>query len=169
MTWKISLLTVVWLFLSQAGFCAKPTNAAPIVRVGDSVLLEVTGMPAISILRLQGSEHFETVKSGTIDFCMPLEGKVVAIDDSGEILVQYQVPALPTKKPRIVTVDVRLDKNRIVPPSRFGMPTPPQPLGDREKFVVETQIRHANLPKVRVNNMQGVRLRAWNMIEEVVE
>ena len=170
MLWKFSLAVLLCFLSVQVSRGSEQINAAPKIHVGDSVLLELTGEPAISVLRLQSSNSYSTVKDGNVDFCLPLEGKVVAVKDSGEVVVQSQSePTWLANDPRIVTISVRIDRSRIEPASPHGPSSPhsEEAPSELERQVREIQARQERLPRVQLDSMEGIRLCAWEMVEEV--
>ncbi|WP_146591785.1 hypothetical protein [Posidoniimonas polymericola] len=113
------------------------------------------------------------MKNEEFRFCVPLEGTVVAIGKAGEVLLQHQTtPPRATEKSRLVTVAVHIDSSRVEPASAYGPVDSPdrlKGLTELAKQVGELQVRQSKLPKVRLDSMEGVRLCAWEMVEEVVE
>jgi len=173
MAWKSLLVIVACYFLCQISLAAGPTNVTADVRVGDCVMLEFTGTPAISILRLRGSKSFDAVKDGSTRFCIPLKATVTAINESGEVQVQH-LPALHTNAEgttRMVTATVNFDKSRLVTPDIYAPRNPiPQDAPDGlDEILFKTRSEQAKLPLVRLDNMKGIWLKAWDMVEEVAE
>ena len=137
------------------------------VSVGDTVMLELTGTPAVSILRLRDAKGYAAVKDGNVRFSMPLEATVREVKESGEVLAHHTAPNIAVGEPRIVTVAVRFDKSRLEHPSKYGPPAPSEAASPLEKQILKTMNKQAKLPLVRIDNMEGVRLQVWKTADDV--
>ena len=138
---------------------------ADALTLGDSILLELTGKPALSYLKLVGYQVPDSVRDD--GFCAPLEARVIAADDE-RVLAEFQTPLLPkdSDTPRIVTVASSVVRSDIVGPSRYRSPIGDNDTASKRK-VDEMRLRHESLPRIRLDSFDRVKIRVWELVDEI--
>ena len=69
-----------------------PARNANVLTLGDSILLELSGKPALSYLKLFGYRVPDSIRDD--GFCAPLEARVIAADDE-HVFAEFQTPLRP--------------------------------------------------------------------------
>lgn len=137
-------------------------NAADL-NVGDVVLLEMIERPAAAYLGLLSGYDIRDTGVGTF-----LEARVVKIADSRVLLEFHITTSRDTDSSKIVTVNSTPLLQQISGPPKFSEPASANPDENEKKFR-ELEMRQATLPRVRIDNFDHTKIRAWTLATEITE
>jgi hypothetical protein len=133
------------------------------LKLGDSLLLELSGKAASSYLKLFGHQVPDELFG---PFGVPLEARIVALDGK-RIVAEFQTTlSRDSDPPRIVTVASSILRSEISSPPHLY---PPRDGNGTEtnRQVREMQVRHASMPRIRRNSLDQVTIRVWELVEEI--
>ena len=137
----------------------RDTWRAADLKFGDTILLELTNTPAIAYLKL--FKYPVPIES----FIVPFEARVISLDDDKVVAEIQVVGPKNTDADRIVTITSTFLRGQLTSPPKFHDPFV-QTSNENEK---KTMIRHASLPRLRVNSFASTRMRTWRIEEEINE
>ncbi len=163
MTTRLPILVVLVTCLTSIGIAQDDTVLSP--RVGDPVLIELTGKPAAAYLRIF-NQPVPNVPDD--DFGVPLEARIIRVDHDNLIAEFQATKQNGSETPQLVTVSTAFQRCDLKKPSQYK--TPHAKADTNEQRLVQTIIaRHESLPKIRRPSFDGITLRVWSLSEQITE
>lgn len=163
MTSRLSILILFASLLPGIVIAQDDRSLRP--KVGDSIVLELTGKPAATYLRLLNQPVPDVPDGG---FGVPLEARIIRIDHDN-LIADYQIMMRHgSDAAQLVTLTVSFPRQDLAVPSVYR--TPRRNADTKEERLVQATIeRQESLPKLRINSFEGIKIRVWSLAKEISE
>ncbi|WP_339612781.1 hypothetical protein [uncultured Rubinisphaera sp.] len=134
-------------------------------QVGDQIVLDLSGKPAATYLRLLKQPVPEVPDDG---FCVQLVARIIRIDHDN-LIAEFQIMREhDTDVAQLISVSVSFSRDDLVDRSNY-----PQPYGiantEKERLVQTIIAWQDSLPNIRKNSFEGIKIRVWSLDKEISE
>lgn len=163
MVFRLSILMLAATLLPRLGVAQDDPTLRSVV--GDSIVLELTGKPAATYLRLVNQPVPDVADDR---FAVPLEMRIIMINPDNLVADYQAMTKRDSELAQLVTITVSFHRRDLVAPSNYRTPHRKADT-EKEQLVQATIARMESLPKVRRNTFEGIKIRVWSLEKEIVE